>query len=100
MSPRRAVPPADGTPAGHGRRHYLVHDRRGRILALAPIQPAPLAGELRAAWQPMPGAGQRVVEIDLDPAQLALGLDVVLATVRVDTRNAKAPVLRRIARTS
>ena len=100
MSPRRIAPPADETSASYGRRHYVVHDRRGRILALAPVQPAPLGRELRAGWRPMPATGQRVAEIDLDPAQLALGLDVVLATFRVDTRGGKTPILRRITRLS
>jgi hypothetical protein len=48
----------------------------------------------------MPAAGQRVAEVDLDPAQLALGLDVVIATFRVDTRSRKTAVLRRITRAS
>ena len=98
MSPRRPARPATETPARGGRRHYVVHDRQGRILALAPVTAPPLAGEVRTDWRPMPVAGQRVVEIDLEPAQLALGLDVVIVTFRVDTGSAKAAVLRRITR--
>jgi hypothetical protein len=54
------------------RRFYVVHDERGRILGLAPVREEQVNERIRLGYRPIPGPGQKVIEVDLTEEHASL----------------------------
>jgi hypothetical protein len=53
-------------------RFYVVHDEQGRILAIAPVALQQVSERVRLGCRPLPGPGQKVVELVLDHEHASL----------------------------
>lgn len=75
-------------------RCYIVHDRAGRVLAIAPITATQTADGMNLGWRPVAAANQVVSEIELSAEHAKLPLHELLAfELKTDPRSG-APSLR------
>jgi hypothetical protein len=80
------------------RQFYVVHDERGRILALAPIVVEQVNERIRIGYRPVPKPDQKVTEIELTDEHATLAPHELLGfEVAVDPQTGR-PHLRRPAR--
>lgn len=80
-------------------RYHIVHDRDGRILALAPAGAVEVRSGVQVGWRPVAGLHQLVTEIDLSPEHARVGPSELLKKfeVRTDAKTGKARLQRRAA---
>lgn len=76
-------------------RCYVVHDRAGHILAIAPSTTVRVRDGVNLGWRPVPGHKQLVTEIHLDDEQVKLPLHELLDfKLKIDARSG-IPCLQR-----
>ena len=72
-------------------RYYVVHNRAGRILAVAPISGGQNREGMQLGWRPIARGNQIVTEIELNNEQARLGLHELLAfEIKTDARSGVA----------
>jgi hypothetical protein len=76
-------------------RCYIVHDRAGHILAVAPSTTVRVREGVNLGWRPIAGRNQVVTEIQLDNEQVKLPLHELLDfKLKIDARSG-VPCLQR-----
>jgi hypothetical protein len=53
-------------------RFFVVHDEQGRILAVAPVALQHVSERVRLGCRPVPGPGQKIVELVLEHEHASL----------------------------
>jgi hypothetical protein len=67
----------------------ILHDERGRILAISKHVDLKASGSKFTSFGMIPGAGQKIVEVELSAADMQRPLDELHKTHRVDTASQK-----------
>jgi hypothetical protein len=89
------VPSSYGGSSCPMRRYYIVHNGRGKLLALAPVEVERQSDELQLGWRPVETEIQFVTEIELDGPQLErLSRDLEKSELRFDEKTGKPYVHR------
>ncbi|MEO8727142.1 MAG: hypothetical protein ABI383_13595 [Acidobacteriaceae bacterium] len=80
------------------RRCYIVHDRAGRIHAIAPITATQTPDGMNLGWRPVAVRNQLVSEIDLTAEHARLPLHELLAFKIKTDRRSGTPSLQSVAK--
>ena len=86
--------------ASRKQRCHVVHDREGRILALAPVGAVEIRNGVQVGWRPVAGLHQFVTEIDLTPEQARVAPYELLEKfqIHIDSKKGTARLQRKAAR--